>query len=133
MKNTNFSGKNPTFHEKSVFYPPKFLITFFKISDDLFFSHQPGFYHFHPSIGQKTDKIDNFLLLGKSHWKKMYFSVKCKKPRKTHGLSKQPRKAKVGSKNPTSWEKTPRSGNAISEPVASNHRYNNIISMPATM
>ena len=46
----------------------------------------------------------------------MYFFLKCKKPRKTQGLQKKPRKnprpsrktqePKIRSKNPRSWEKT---------------------------
>jgi len=52
MKNPTICGRNPTSQEKGVFFPPKFLMTFF--------SHQLRFSNFHTFISQKPQVIPYF-------------------------------------------------------------------------
>ena len=53
----HFSGKNPTFHEKIVSYPPKFLMTFF--------SHQLQFSNF--TIFSQGDRNEDKRPLKRDH------------------------------------------------------------------
>ena len=112
MKNPTFSRRNPTFPEKSVFYPPNLNFWWLFLVIDSDFTNFTLF-------GQKLQvTTTNSLLLGRNHWKKWCFSVKCEKPQKTQGLLKKKprRKAKVfvgkkpisqgQIKKTRSWEKT---------------------------
>jgi len=101
--------RNPTFPEKSVFSPPKFLMTFLVISSD--FQIFTPFYW--PKI-QKT--ITNSLLFGKKHPKKCIFRWNVENPRKTQGLLKTPEKTqglREKFSNPRSDRKTQDLGSSV--------------------
>jgi len=94
-KKSNFSRKNPTFPEKSVSFPPKFLMTFLVINSKLR-KQQLILYFF----SKKT------LAFSKKHSKTCIFRGSLRK-RKTLGVLKKPRQ---NPRPPCKKPKIPRSG-----------------------
>ena len=107
-ENVTFFPNIPSFPQKVIFYPPKFLMAFF--------SHQLKISNFRQQ--HDTFQLNQLTIpyFAKNHKKQISFPYNVKNPRKTQALLKHPRKnprsslknqePKIGSKIPRSWEKT---------------------------
>src|SRR6218665_3066945 len=84
MKKNNFSPKSPTFPEKSVFCPPKFLMTFE--------SSAMIFQIFTLFSSKATESHYKFLTFRQKPLEKMHFLVKCETPKKSPRTFKKLRK-----------------------------------------